>query len=294
MAPKQPERQPIGLTVDIEDWYHSVLGMPPEEWDRQPDRVVETTETLLQVLADADARGTFFTLGHVADRHPELVRRIADAGHEIACHGYAHRLVHKLTPEQFKVDLERGLEALDKAGAGKIRGYRAAYWSITRSAAWALDILAEAGIEYDSSIYPTETPLYGIPDAPLDPFLLRTPKGAEIIEFPPTVMQFPLRNVPVAGGIYLRLLPYPLVRAALRRLLGQGRAALVYIHPPEFDPDKPRIPMPLGEHLLHYTRLDAMRVKVPRLLADFRCAPLGEILDRHHPRETLPAWSVVR
>lgn len=288
---RSPSRA-IALSVDVEDWYHSVLGMPPEQWHNAPERVVATTATLLRVLADADARGTFFVLGHVAERHPDLIRRIADAGHEIACHGYAHRLVHRQTPDQFRDDLHRGLQALAAAGVDGVRGYRAAYWSITRDSAWAFDILAEAGIDYDSSVYPTATPLYGIPDAPLDPFLLRTPGGAGLIEFPPTVMRFPLRNIPVSGGIYLRLLPYPLVRAALRRKQRGGHAALVYIHPPEFDEDKPRIPMPLGERLLHYTRLDAMRTKIPRLLDDFRCAPLAEILDRHHPRATLPEWRV--
>lgn len=282
----------IALTVDIEDWYHSVLAMSPDQWDGVADRVVETTETLLATLAAGDARGTFFVLGHVAERHPDLIRRIADGGHEIACHGFHHRLVHRQTPDQFRDDLHRGLEALARAGVGHVRGYRAAYWSITRAAAWAFDILAEAGIEYDSSIYPTETPIYGIPDAPHDPFRLRTPGGAELIEFPPTVLSFPLRNIPVAGGIYLRLLPYVWVRAALRRRQRQGRAALVYIHPPEFDQHKPRVPMPFGERLLHYTRLDAMRAKVPRLLADFRCAPIGEILDRHYPGDELPWWSL--
>ncbi|MCB1734509.1 MAG: DUF3473 domain-containing protein [Gammaproteobacteria bacterium] len=286
------EPTPIALSVDIEDWYHSVLGLSEGDWERVPDRVVETTETLLRVLADGQARGTFFVLGHVAARHPDLIRRIADAGHELACHGYAHRLVHRQTPEQFREDLQRSLEALDRAGAGPVRGYRAAYWSITREAAWALDILAEAGIEYDSSIYPTRTPIYGIPDAPHDPFRLHTPAGHSLIEYPPTVLRFPLRNLPIAGGIYLRLLPYPLVRAALRHCQRRGRAAMVYIHPPEFDPAKPRIPMPFAERLLHYTRLDAMRVKVPQLLRDFRFAPIGELLDKHIPRDTLPEWSL--
>ena len=286
------EPPPIALTVDIEDWYHSVLGLPPEAWDQVPDRVVETTETLLNVLADGQARGTFFVLGHVAERHPELIRRIADAGHEIACHGYAHRLVHGLPPEQFRADLMRGLEVLDQAGAGTIRGYRAAYWSITRDAAWAMDILAEAGIEYDSSIYPTETPIYGIPDAPHEPYRLRTVSGRQVLEYPPTVLRFPLRNLPIAGGIYLRLLPYPLVRAALHHCQRRDRAAMVYIHPPEFDPDKPRIPMPFAERLLHYTRLDAMRVKVPRLLRDFRFAPIAEILDHHIHPDALPEWTL--
>ena len=283
---------PHALTVDVEDWYHSVLEIEPADWPRHEDRVVPATERLLACLAEHGARATFFVLGHVAELHPELVPAIEAAGHEIACHGYAHRLVYDLSPDEFRDDLRRSLAILREQTRQPIRGYRAPYWSITRRSAWALDVVAEEGLSLDSSIYPTTTSLYGIPDAPRSPFRLITPGGHELVEFPPSVLRFPFRNIPFAGGIYLRLLPYWMVRWGMRRFERTGRPALVYIHPPEFDPDKPRLKMPLAKRVLHYARLDALRVKVPRLLSDFAFAPLGELLEQHEQQAALPAWSL--
>ena len=281
----------IALTVDLEDWYHSILGIEPADWSRYQDRVVPATETLLEILARGGARATFFVLGHVAELHPQLVPKIAAAGHEIACHGYAHRLVYRLTHDEFRADLRRALDVLRSQTEQPIRGYRAAYWSITRACTWALDIVAEEGLTYDSSIYPTDMGMYGIADAPRDPFRLTTRQGRQLLEFPPSVLRFPLRNVPFAGGIYLRVLPLPIVDWALQRFARSGRHALVYIHPPEFDPDKPRLPLPVGERLLHYARLDAFRKKIPRLVEKFRFAPVGEILDSLSQRGWLGAWT---
>jgi polysaccharide deacetylase family protein (PEP-CTERM system associated) len=280
------------LTVDVEDWYHSVLEIEPANWPNCEDRVVPSTERLLDVLAKGRARATFFFLGHVAELHPELVPRIAAAGHEIACHGYAHRLVYTLTPDEFRADLRRSLNVLRSQTDQPIRGYRAAYWSITRRCAWALDIVAEEGLTYDSSIYPTTTSLYGIPDAPRAPFRLVTAGGHRLLEFPPSVLRFPLRNIPFAGGIYLRLLPRQFVHWAYRRFVRSGRPVLAYIHPPEFDPDKPRLPMPVAARVLHYARLDALRREVPRLLERFSFAPIGEILDELDARGRLPEWTL--
>lgn len=281
---------PNALTVDLEDWYHSVLEVEPSRWAECEDRVVPATERLLECLGQAGARATFFVLGHVAELHPELVPRIEAAGHEVACHGYAHRLVYDLGPGEFREDLRRSLELLGSQARGPIRGYRAPYWSITRRSLWALDALVEAGLSYDSSIYPTKTSLYGIPDAPLGPFRIRTPGGRELVEFPPSVLRVPMRNLPFAGGIYLRVFPYWLVRWGMGRLARAGRPALVYIHPPEFDPGKPRLKLPLASRLLHYSRLDAFAVKVPRLLADFRFVPLGELL-AELGEDGLAVWS---
>lgn len=283
---------PNGLTVDIEDWYHSVLEIEPADWPQCEDRVVPATERLLKCLAERHAKATFFVLGHVAELHPELVPTIESAGHEIACHGYAHRLVYDQTPDEFRDDLRRCLDILRAQTQQPIQGYRAPYWSITRRSAWALDLVAEEGITYDSSIYPTTTSLYGIPEAPRAPFRLTTPGGRELIEFPPSVLRFPIRNIPFAGGIYLRLLPYGFVRWAMRRFRRRGDPALVYIHPPEFDPRKPRLPMPFAKRVLHYARLDALRVKVPRLLSEFTFAPLAELMNRLTQENRLPRWSL--
>jgi len=280
------------LTVDVEDWYHSVLEIDPADWPSYEDRVAPATERLLACLAESGARATFFVLGHVAEMHPELVPAIEAGGHEIACHGYAHRLVHTLEPDVFRDDLRRGLDLLRAQTRQPIRGYRAAYWSITRACPWALDVIAEEGLVYDSSIYPTTTSLYGIPDAPRTAFRLRSEAGREIVEFPPSVLEFPFRNIPFAGGIYLRMLPYWAVRWGMRRFGKRGWPAVVYIHPPEFDPEKPRLPLSFGSRVLHYARLDALRVKVPRLLGDFRFVPLGELYDSLTQAGTLPTWSI--
>jgi polysaccharide deacetylase family protein (PEP-CTERM system associated) len=285
---------PNALTVDIEDWYHSVLEIEPKDWPRHEDRVVPATERLLACLAAGGARATFFVLGHVAERHPELVPAVEAAGHEIACHGYAHRLVYTLTPEAFRDDLRRSLGLIRAQARTPVRGYRAPYWSITRQCPWALDIVAEEGLEYDSSIYPTRTSLYGVPDAPRGPSRVRTAGGRELLEFPPSVLRFPLRNIPFAGGIYLRLWPYWFVRWAMRRFRRHGWPALVYIHPPEFDPEKPRVPLPFARRVLHYARLDALRKKVPRLLSDFAFAPLGELIPRYAGNGSLAVWSLAR
>ena len=283
---------PNALTVDIEDWYHSVLEIGPAQWPSCDDRVVPATERLLGCLAERGARGTFFVLGHVAEMHPELVPAIEAAGHEIACHGYAHRLVYDQSPEEFRDDLRRALELLRSQASTPIRGYRAPYWSITERSAWALDVVAEEGLDYDSSIYPTKTNLYGIPSAPRSPFRLTTPGGRELLEFPPSVLRFPLWRVPFAGGFWLRVLPYWFVRWAMKRFRRGGWPGLVYIHPPEFDPDKPRVPMSLFGRVLHYSRLKALAVKIPRLLGDFDFAPLGELLDRCAAERDLATWSL--
>jgi len=289
---RSENRLPNALTVDVEDWFHSVLEIDPADWGRYEDRVVAANERLMACLAERGARATFFVLGHVAERHPEIVPAAEAAGHEIACHGYAHRLVYDLSPEAFRDDLRRSLDILRAQAKAPIRGFRAAYWSITRESAWALDILAEEGLDYDSSIYPTRTSLYGVPEAPRGPSRVRTPGGRAVLEFPPSVLRFPVRNLPFAGGIYLRLLPYAFVRWAMKRFRRAGGPALVYIHPPEFDPQKPRLPMPFAKRVLHYARLDALRVKVPRLLSEFEFAPLGELMDRWARDAALPAWSL--
>jgi polysaccharide deacetylase family protein (PEP-CTERM system associated) len=284
--------QPHVLTVDIEDWYHSILEIEPGQWHRYEDRVVPATKELLVCLSRYRARATFFVLGHVAERHPELVPMIEAYGHEIACHGYAHRLVYNLTPDEFRHDLEHTLDILQDQTRQAIRGYRAPYWSITERSAWALDIIAEMGFVYDSSIYPTQTSLYGIPGAPCVPFRLKTPGGQNLFEIPPSVLKFPLRNIPFAGGIYLRLLPYSFIKMGMKRYACKGRKAVVYIHPPEFDPEKPRLAMPLAKQVLHYARLDALSKKLPRLLDDFRFGTISELLGNSLQCGVLPEWAL--
>lgn len=222
------------LTVDVEEYFHP-NGMdgavPVDDWDRWPARVEANTHRLLDLLSAYQLRGTFFVLGWVADRWPQLVVEIARRGHEIACHGFAHRLVYRLDRERFRSDVTRARERLEDIVGTPVRGFRAASYSIVAETMWALDVLIELGFAYDSSIFPIRHDLYGVPDFSRVAVPVRRP-GGEILEIPPSTVRLMGRNWPVAGGGYLRLLPYALTRRAIRHLNDAERIpALVYVHP---------------------------------------------------------------
>jgi polysaccharide deacetylase family protein (PEP-CTERM system associated) len=217
-------------------------------------------------------------LGAVAERHPELVREIHARGHEIASHGHAHRFVYDLTPDEFRADLRRSLAILANLIGEPVRGYRAAYWTITERSRWALDILAEEGLAYDSSIYPVKTYLYGIPGTPPGPHVLMQVNGRPFYEVPPATCAFLGRRLPVGGGFYMRAFPVALLDWGIARLHREGLPAILYIHPPEFDRGKPRLAMPLRERILHYHGLGTVEPKLVRLLARHRFVPIRELL----------------
>lgn len=262
------------LTIDFEDWYQG-LEIPCQEWPGFEDRIVPVGRRLLEVLADAGARATFFVLGYVADRHPELVREIAAAGHEIGTHGYSHTLVYELTPEQFREDVSRSVALLEGLTGRRVLGHRAPFFSITRKSLWALDVLAELGLRYDSSIFPVRNYRYGIPDAPRWPHPVA---GGALQEFPVSTWALGGRKLPVAGGAYFRIFPYALTRTAFRSINAEGRAAVFYLHPWEIDPEQPRIPLPRRIGLTHYANLKATEGRLRRLLRDFQFAPMKEVL----------------
>ena len=264
------------LTIDFEDWYQG-LEIPHTEWDGYEDRIAASGRLLLEELARAGTRGTFFVLGRVAERHPELVREIAVAGHEIATHGWSHTLVYRMTPEQFRAELKRSIDLLQELGGRPILGHRAPFFSVTRASLWALDVLAESGIRYDSSVFPVLNYRYGIEDAPRWPYAVET-TGGTLTEFPITTWRVGGRNLPVAGGAYFRIFPYALTRMAFRSINRAGQAALFYLHPWELDPDHPRIRLPRRISLTHYVNLRATQRRLRRLLQDFRFAPMGEVL----------------
>ena len=266
------------LTVDLEDWYHSVYSLTPRDWERLPDRLVPPTRRLLALLARHRARATFFVLGAVAERHPELVREIAEAGHEIASHGMHHRLVYEQTPEEFRADLRRSLAILGALTAAPVVGFRAAYWTITERSLWALDILAEEGILYDSSIYPVKTYLYGIAGTPPGPHVRTQAGGRRLHEVPPSTVPVLGRRVPVGGGFYMRAFPGRFLTWGIAELNRAGLPAVVYIHPPEFDRDKPRLDLPLRERILHYHGLGTVEPKLERILERYAFVPIRELL----------------
>ena len=270
------------FSVDVEDWYQVSdfeEQVRLEEWDRYESRVVPNTRRLLKLLDEFDVKGTFFILTWNAERHPGLVEEIAAAGHEIATHGYAHRLVYEQGRDLYKQDLERSQEILMGILGEPVKGYRAPSFSVTSRSMWALDVMLEAGLEYDSSIFPVQDALYGIPGALRFPFVIHQSGTQKLVEFPMTTAKLGSKNLPLGGGAYLRLLPYQYMRWGMRRVNREGEPALVYLHPWEIDPDQPRIKS-RGKRgfSTHYLRLDAMEDKLRRLLSDFRFAPMSQVL----------------
>ena len=266
------------LTIDLEDWYQGLTstGRQPERWPDYEDRVVESTGRVLGVLERAGVQATFFVLGYVADQFPDLVRRVAEAGHEIALHGYHHRQVYRLSPDEFRAEIERGRDAVQAAAGCRPLGYRAPMFSINSSALWALEVLREMGFQYDSSVFPTRNMLYGYPQAPRFPY--HPLDNGDFVEFPLSTVRLLGVNWPLAGGFYLRLLPYPVFRAGLRRLNRQGRPAVVYLHPWELDPGHPRPNPTPRERFTHYHGLKHTEAKLARLLQDFEFGPLARLL----------------
>nr|BAL54417.1 polysaccharide deacetylase [uncultured Gammaproteobacteria bacterium] len=260
------------MSVDVEDYFQVLAFAPyiaPADWEKWPQRVVANTERVLELFAQAGIRATFFTLGWVAERYPHLVRQIVAAGHELACHGYAHAPATQQSRQEFYQDVARAKGILEDAAGVAVLGYRAPSYSIGPKNLWALAVLAELGFKYSSSVYPVHHDLYGWPEAPRFPF---RPKAApELLEIPVTTVRLGGRNFPCGGGGYFRLYPYRLSRWALSRVNREGQVAVFYFHPWELDPDQPR-PSGLGfkTRLRHYLNLDRMEGRLRSLLRDFR------------------------
>jgi polysaccharide deacetylase family protein (PEP-CTERM system associated) len=270
------------LTIDVEDYYH-VSGfegcVSRAQWDDFEPRVEGNTERLLELLGSGGVRATFFVLGWVAERQPRLVRAIRAGGHEVASHGYEHRLVYRQTPFAFRADVRRARTVLEDILGEPVTAYRAPSFSITRQSLWALDVLVEEGVVFDSSIYPTRHDRYGIPGAPLGPYRIDRPDGS-LWEFPPPVWRCLGYPLPAGGGGYFRLYPYALTRYALRAINASGRPFAAYLHPWEIDPGQPRLrPGPLRA-FRHYVGLGRTEGRLARLLRDFALAPLSEALAR--------------
>ena len=273
------------LSIDVEDYFHvnAFKGVVSrQQWDSHPERVVDNTRRILDLLDKHATRATFFVLGWVAERHPELVREIARRGHEVACHGYGHELIFDIGPDRFKADVRRSRLLLEDIVGVKIKGYRAPSFSITDRSMWALDILLEEGFVYDSSMFPIRHDVYGTPDA--DPFPHRIERSAGMLwEFPLTTIALRFLGstlrLPIAGGGYLRLFPVGLVLRAFRRINRVDRQpAVLYFHPWELDPGQPRISAPLKSRFRHYLNLRKTEGRVGFLLRSLRFAPMAEVL----------------
>jgi len=267
------------LSFDIEEFFHSQNfsgAVTDDDWPRLSSRVEPYTHRILNHLAAMGRRATFFVLGWVAARHPQLVHDIARSGHEVASHGYGHCPVYHQSAQEFREDVHRAKDTLEELVGAPVVGYRAPSYSIVRRSLWALDILADEGYRYDSSIFPVRHDRYGIPDAPRFPFRFAN----KLVEFPLTTWTpFGVR-LPIAGGGYFRLLPYAITRAALRSFQRTGRPAVFYLHPWDLDPDQPVDRLSRVMRLRQTIGTGGAERKLAHLLREFEFAPLGEVLER--------------
>lgn len=264
------------FTVDLEDWFQGLTSTNPQvdKWPALESRVVPATHKLLGILRAHDVRATFFVLGHVADRHPELIREIAAAGHELGVHGYHHRFVYKMKPDEFRQELQQSIDAVIRATGVIPKGHRAPYFSVNAATPWAFAIMSEAGIEYDSSVFPTRSMLYGFPGAPRFPHRIAE---TGLAEYPASTLALGRYTFPIVGGFYTRALPYTLTRWAIRRLNAEGQPAILYIHPWELDLGQRYDRVTPRERVTHYYGRRGLEAKLHRLFTDFRFAPLGEL-----------------
>lgn len=270
------------LSVDVEDYFQVEAfaeRVAIDTWDQWPSRVVGNTHRLLDLFDAYAAKGTFFMLGWVAQRFPQLVREVQARGHELACHSFWHRPVYRLTPQEFRRDTRQARDAIEQAASSPILGYRAPTWSITASCLWALDILAEEGFVYDSSVYPIHHDLYGVPGGQRFAYTHVCSGGYKLREFPPSTVRFLGLTLPAAGGGYLRVFPMRYTRLAFDQFENQYRQpVIVYIHPWEVDPEQPRIAGKLRSRFRHYTNLHRTEGRLDSLLREFRFQRFQDLL----------------
>lgn len=266
------------LSIDVEDYFQvsnfdSIIER--KDWHKYEPRVVENTRRILAILDENKVKATFFVLGWTAEKFPKLVQEIDLAGHEIASHGYWHKLAYQLTKEELREDVGKSLYILESITGKKVLGYRAASYSVTKDSLWVFDILREFGIKYDSSVFPIYHDRYGIPNA--DRFI-GSCDGNGLIEFPLSSLRFVGKNIPVAGGGYFRLYPYWFTKWAIKRINLEGQPAIVYIHPWEIDPLQPRIKAGLITGLRHYMNLKYIERRFKKLLQEFEFTSIENIL----------------
>lgn len=282
------------FTIDVEDYFQvsAFEGViDRKEWDSFPSRVVDNTRRLLDLVERHHTKATCFVLGWIAERHPELVREIDRRGHDVACHGHSHRLIYNQAPSEFAEETRRAKDVIEQAVGHRVRGYRAASYSITKRSLWALDTLIELGFEYDSSIFPVRHDRYGIPDAPRVPHVIERASGS-IIEFPISTLALAGFNLPVGGGGYFRIFPYWLSAGAIARLNRREQLpAMFYVHPWEVDPRQPRVNARLLSRFRHYYHLDKCEERLDHLLASASFTDVETVLAAYRQNHQLARMS---
>lgn len=275
------------MTVDVEDYFQVQAfanHIDRADWDSLDCRVERNTDTVLGLFDAAGVKGTFFTLGWVAERYPELIRRIVGQGHELASHGYAHIRADSQSKDEFRGDVRRTKQLLEDIGGAAVTGYRAATFSIGGGNIWAFEVLAEEGYDYSSSIYPIRHDFYGMPAAPRFAFHPLDERGT--VELPMTTIRLGGRNFPCSGGGYFRLLPYVVSRWQMNHVnKADQQAGIFYFHPWEVDPDQPRqTEIGFKTRFRHYTGLNRMQGRLRRLLRDFDWAPMRSVFADQLPQ----------
>lgn len=269
------------MTIDVEDYYHVsafAKSINRKDWPDMQSRVEANTDLLIELFSEHNIKATFFVLGWVAERYPQIVRSIIESGHEVASHGYSHQLVYNQSIEEFTDETKRSKQILEDLAQKPVLGYRAASYSITKKSEWALDILHELGFKYDSSIFPVHHDRYGMPGTPQFPYIRKTLKSAEIIEFPISSVKMLGYQLPIAGGGYFRLFPYFFSRFGLNKINKTNNPFVFYLHPWEIDPEQPRIEASLFSKFRHYNNLKKCESRLRQLINDFNFTTVSEVL----------------
>ncbi len=260
------------LSFDIEDWFHPEIfagKFPQSGWDQLESRVKEETELILNFLSRKKLKATFFFLGWVAEKYPDLVVQTAKAGHEIASHGYSHSMITKMTPTEFRADLRKSLDILNALSDHPVIGFRAPTFSVTKQTLWALPIMYEEGIRYDSSVFPIYHDRYGIPDAPRKPYVIYEQGDKKIIEYPMTTVSLGKYNLPCGGGGYFRLYPLSLTMQLMKKCQREGRSIMFYAHPWEFDPEIPKVDLDYMGKFRHYSGISKFLRRLDKVTDHF-------------------------
>lgn len=274
------------ITIDVEEWFQVLYFesvVKREDWGRYESRLEDNTCQLLDILRRYKTKATFFVLGWNAEHYPELVKRIESEGHEIASHGYFHRLVYQQTLQEFYDDVKRSKEVLEDITGKKVLGFRAPSASITSDTIWAFDALQKLGFRYDSSVLPVKRSYCGMDGVPYHSYKIKVDSNSELIEYPLQTINIFGKRIPFAGGGYMRLLPYWMIKSSIKRMNSGGKPVMIYLHPWEIDLDPPKLKIPIREHLRfrfsHYINLSGMLAKINALLKDFKFTTMRDILE---------------
>ena len=276
-----PPRLRHALSFDIEDWFHMVeidAVADPRLWPTLPSIVVDRTRWIVDTVGEAGVKATFFVLGWVARRHPEIAKAIADGGHEIATHSFWHRRVDRLTPDEFRQDLRESIDVLEQQSGRKVLGFRAPSFSITPGTEWAFDVLHDEGIAYDASLFPARRGHGGYPCPQAAHRFDKAPSGRPMPELPMSVLKVGPVRLPFSGGGYLRLLPGVVIRKAFDRFERDNTPVVVYLHPRDFAPDCPRVPMPLHRKFKCYVGIKSTQKKLKMLLGRYAFTTCADVL----------------